>query len=66
MIEPLDDLIQMENSLSEDDELWTEIRELKENRHAFNAETEQDIASIQEDIALNELKLKTLQKETMN
>jgi hypothetical protein len=66
LIAPLDDLIQLENGIIDDDALLEEIRELKENRYVFNVETEQDIARIQEDIALNELKLKTLQKETMN
>ena len=66
LIEPLDDLIQLENNLTDDEALRAHIRELKENRHAFNIETEQDIARIQEDIMLNELKLKTLQKEMMN
>ncbi|MBL7817298.1 MAG: hypothetical protein JNL70_19990 [Saprospiraceae bacterium] len=67
LIVPLDDLIQLENNLKEDETpLLPAIRKLMANRQAFNIETAGDIKRIQEDIALNELKLKTLQKETMN
>lgn len=67
LIVPLDDLIQLENNLKEDEAyLVPEIRKLMQDRQIFNNETEREILHIQESIALNELKIKALQKETMN